>query len=145
MTIVEKGKTAGTGYQVGVRRTWPVSLERAWDWLMSPSGMSVWLEADVPERAAAGAAFATRDGVQCEVRVVNERENVRLRWRKPEWERASTVQVRTIAASPDKTTISFHQEQLADATTREAMKRHWESVSIRVGQALAMDDRTARP
>ncbi|WP_309122998.1 SRPBCC domain-containing protein [Paenibacillus sp.] len=145
MTSAEKGKTADAGYQVGVRRTWPVPLEVAWLWLVSPEGMSVWLDADAPRRAGAGVAFEARDGVRCEFRVVNERVNVRLGWRKPEWERSSTVQVRTIEASPDKTTISFHQDRLADAATREAMKRHWEDVSTRVGQALAEVERKARP
>ncbi len=136
MTNSEKGKTAAAGYQVGVRKTWPVGLADAWQWLISPEGMGVWLNADATEPATVGFVLQTRDGVSCEFRVANEETNVRLRWHKPEWERATTVQVRTIPVSSDRTTISFHQEQLPDAEAREAMKRHWEAVSADVGRAI---------
>ena len=52
MTNSEKGKTADAGYQVGVRKTWPVGLTDAWQWLISPEGMGVWLNADAEAREA---------------------------------------------------------------------------------------------
>jgi len=136
----EKGKTASAGFQAGVRRTWSIALEDAWQWLVSPEGMRVWLGADLQDRASEGLAFETKDGVNGEFRVVHERVNVRLRWRKPEWERPSTVQVRVIEAASGRTTFSFHQEQLPDAEAREAMKRHWEAVSADVGRAVEAAD-----
>jgi hypothetical protein len=38
------------------------------------------------------------------------------------------LQIRIIASSADKSTISFHQEHLADALVREDMKAHCEQV-----------------
>lgn len=33
------GQTVSTGFQVGVRRTFPISPEQAWTFLISPEGM----------------------------------------------------------------------------------------------------------
>lgn len=38
----------------------------------------------------------------------------------------STLQIRLLSNQPDKTTISFHQENLDHPDTREQMKLHWE-------------------
>ncbi|MFC4619507.1 hypothetical protein ACFO4N_12370 [Camelliibacillus cellulosilyticus] len=55
---------------------------------------------------------------------------MRLTWQKPEWTRPSTVQVRILPKDNGKTTISFHQEHLADPLVREDMKVYWENALI---------------
>jgi hypothetical protein len=45
------------------------------------------------------------------------------------------VQVRVVAASRG-TTISFHQDRLADAAARTAMRAHWEGVIARLAAIL---------
>ncbi|WP_372813959.1 hypothetical protein [Paenibacillus sp.] len=37
------GQTSSVGFQVGVRRTLPLSQEQAWRLLTSPEGLSWWL------------------------------------------------------------------------------------------------------
>lgn len=62
-----------------------------------------------------------------EIRVVKPLLQLRLTWKKEGWQRPSTIQIRILSKENNKTTISFHQEHLADQQIREEMKRYWES------------------
>lgn len=121
------GQTKNVGFQIGVRRTFAVSPQRAWEILTSAEGIKLWL-GDVPGlRLEQGALYKTRDGVQGEIRVVNPGGHFRLTWRAKGREKASTIQVRIIP-NAGRTTISFHQENLLDQAEREQMRQRWQSV-----------------
>ncbi|MCJ8013205.1 SRPBCC domain-containing protein [Paenibacillus sp. KQZ6P-2] len=125
---MEVGKTKSVGYQVGVRRTFPIRLEDAWQMVMSRSGMEIWLGELSSYDLNVGNKYITSSGISGEIRVVNENQNIRLTWKKEHWERASTLQIRTIEQKNDKCTISFHQENLSSLMDREEMKTRWEEV-----------------
>lgn len=127
-TMAEKqvGETASAGWQIGVRRTLPVTQEQAWELLMAPMGLALWLGRVEKLDLQVGERFTTAEGTTGELRVVKPLNQVRLTWQRPGWERASTLQIRCIPVGPEKTTISFHQEWLADGTVRAEMKARWE-------------------
>ncbi|WP_246021940.1 SRPBCC family protein [Paenibacillus zeisoli] len=122
------GQTAAAGFQVGVRRTFPIPVLEAWKLITSPKGLSIWLGEGGPIDVEVGQLFQTEEGISGEFRVVNELENLRLSWTAEHWAKSSTLQIRTIPAGDHKTTISFHQEKLSGPDVREAMKRRWEDV-----------------
>ena len=37
------GKTKDVGFQFGIRKTFPVSTEKVWDFLFSKNGLKIWL------------------------------------------------------------------------------------------------------
>lgn len=121
------GETAAAGVQIGVRRTLPISAEQAWNYLISPEGAKLWLGSTEQLVFAAGERFFSSEGLGGQFKVVKPQQQLRLRWQKPGWAKPSTLQIRLLPAKTG-TTISFHQEQLADLSTREEMKVHWESV-----------------
>ena len=120
------GQTKAVGFQIGVRRTFALPLEAAWQLIVSAEGMSIWLGHSDLAELRAGEQYCTADGIAGEIRVVNRAENIRLTWKPEGWDKPSTLQIRTIASGSDKTTISFHQEKLRDAAAREEMKARWE-------------------
>lgn len=130
------GKTALSGFQVGVRRTFPVSAEQAWMLLTSPEGVRLWL-GNVPETIfEQGARFHSMEGISGEFRIVKLFQQFRLRWKREEWEKPSTLQIRLLPSKSNGTTISFHQENLDHPHTRELMKHHWEDVLNMIGQRI---------
>ena len=121
------GQTENGTFQIGTRRTFPIDIDTTWLLLVSEPGLVVWL-GEVPEsgwRVVKGVSYATKDGTRGEIRVVNERVNIRLSWQPRNWSHASTVQVRVIPAAHSGTTVSFHQEGLVNVREREVMRRHW--------------------
>ncbi|WP_336784676.1 SRPBCC family protein [Paenibacillus sp. MMO-177] len=122
------GQTASAGFQIGVRRTLPISPEKAWAFLTSAEGLKLWIGNVKGISIEAGEAFQSAEGISGELRIVKPQQQLRLKWSKPGWEKPSTLQIRLISSHPEKTTVSFHQENLDHAATREQMKLHWEAV-----------------
>jgi uncharacterized protein YndB with AHSA1/START domain len=117
-----------TGFQIGVRRTFPINVEKAWDLITSAKGIKIWLGETSSFSLQIGQQYVTEDRISGEIRVINQFQNIRLTWKKENWVKSSTLQIRTIPNGKDKTTFSFHQENLLDISIREEMKNRWEDV-----------------
>lgn len=121
------GQTKSVGFQIGVRRTFPISQEQAWALITTTEGVRTWLGEGTSVIFEPGHKYHSKTGTG-EIRIVKPLEQLRLTWQKEEWSKPSTVQIRILPKERNKTTISFHQEQLSDQTVREEMKGHWERV-----------------
>lgn len=122
------GQTASAGFQVGVRRTFPISPEQAWEFLTSSEGLQLWIGNVSILKFNEGETFTSDEGITGQFKVVKPFRQLRLKWGKKGWNKPSTLQIRLISDKPDKTTISFHQENLDHPNTREQMKLYWEDV-----------------
>lgn len=131
----EVGRTQNAGYQAGARRTFSLSLEEAWNLLISRQGLEVWLGTSHLDKWETGLDFGGEDEVHGTVRVFKVYSHIRLSWQRRDWTGPSVLQVRIIPAGK-RTTISFHQEHLPDARLREEMKAHWHSVLDELGKNL---------
>ncbi|MGD9900676.1 MAG: SRPBCC domain-containing protein [Calditrichaceae bacterium] len=120
------GKTKSVGYQIGVRRTFDIKLESAWNFLISEEGLFTWLGSGSPINAVVGERYRLPDGTTGEFRVIKTNSHLRLTWHPQGWEKASTIQVRVLPAK-NKTTISFHQENLPGSVEREQRKTFYMS------------------
>ncbi|MBQ4899763.1 SRPBCC domain-containing protein [Paenibacillus sp. Marseille-P2973] len=135
------GQTKAAGFQIGVRRTFPVSREAAWAFLLSTEGLKLWLGDLSSLELEPGHQYTTEEGNFGELRVVKPLEQLRLTWQRKGWSQPSTLQIRLIPnpSHADKTTISFHQEKLTDAWAREEMKQHWEAVTAAIMEQVGTD------
>lgn len=132
------GKTKTQGWEIGVRRTFAVDTHEAWVLLTTQPGLGDWLGHGVDASAfAKGQRFVTDEGAQVEVRSYNEGSLIRMRWKPPEWDAASTLQLRVL---PTRTgsTISIHHEKLENGDQREAMRQHWSTVLDQLGARLGV-------
>lgn len=127
------GQTASTGFQIGVRRKLPISAYAAWQFLTSVEGLQLWIGRVSSLHVEVGESFTSQEGVTGEFRVVKPLQQLRLKWKRNDWDKPSTLQIRLLSDQPERTTISFHQENLSDALIREQMKQHWESVIDTIG------------
>lgn len=130
------GQTASAGFQIGVRRTLPIAKAQAWEALTSPDGLKLWLGDLAALPLEPKQRYTTVEGTTGEMRVVKPLEQLRLTWQPKGWPKASTVQIRFLSSNPTKTTISFHQEHLADVFVREEMRQRWEAVLNALSQAV---------
>ncbi|MBA4144697.1 MAG: ATPase [Cytophaga sp.] len=121
------GLTKSAGWEMGVRRTFPVSTEDAWRFLFSKNGLTIWLGKTKALGWKKGEPYVTSEGVEGVLKVFKEFSHVRLTWKRKAWAQFSTLQVRLIKTK-DKTTISFHQERLSNAAQRKEMLAHWTTV-----------------
>jgi uncharacterized protein YndB with AHSA1/START domain len=136
MTTRSIGNTKTQGWEVGVRRTLPVSAEKAWKLLMTQPGLGYWLGTGVELPFRKGDTFTTSEGTYGEIRSYNEGSLIRMRWQPREWDFESTLQIRV---TPAKTgaTISFHHERMRNGEQRAAMRQHWTETIDKLASLIA--------
>jgi uncharacterized protein YndB with AHSA1/START domain len=138
------GRTQDSGWEIGVSRTLPVGVDRAWSYLMSEPGLATWLGPGVVLPDRPGDPIVAEDGSTGELRSFHPAERVRLAWTPAGWDHPTIVQC-TISGSgshsgsgsAERTTIRFHQERLADSEERERQRGHWRQVLDRVEERLS--------
>lgn len=130
------GITAGAGVQIGVRRTLAVAREEAWQFLLSPDGLKLWLGGLPSLELKVKQKYMSVEGISGEIRSVEPYQKIRLTWQRKEWDNHSTLQLYLQSGKSGKTTISFHQEKLDDLYMREIMKEHWEQVLDLINEKL---------
>ena len=129
------GQTKDVGFQIGVRKTFSVPIEMAWDFLFSDKGLSTWLGKMNTENFGLDKPYKTKEGIEGKVNTFKPYSHIRLTWKSKNWTNTSTVQIRVIKAK-DKTTISFHQDKLLDSKQRVEMKIHWDKVIEKIKTEL---------
>jgi uncharacterized protein YndB with AHSA1/START domain len=97
------GKTKSQGWEIGVRRTFPVAPEKAWELLMTPPGLEYWLGHEAKLIYKKRATFKTREGTTGEIRSYGQGRLLRMTWQPPEWDFASTLQIRVNPAKSGAT------------------------------------------
>ena len=129
------GKTKDQGWEIGVRRTFPISTDHAWRLLTAQPGLGYWLGTGVEPAFKKGMTYATAEGTKGDVRSFSEGSLIRLRWQPPGWDFESTLQLRVTPAKSGAT-ISFHHERLENGDQREQMRRHWSDVLDKLAALL---------
>lgn len=117
------GQTKDIGFQFGIRKTIPISTEKAWDFLFSESGLKIWL-GNLKNELEIKKEYETENGISGLVRVFKAYSHIRLNWKLKKWENMSTVQIRVIGNSK-RATIAIHQEKLLGSEQRSEMKEYW--------------------
>ena len=120
------GKTKDVGFQFGIRKTFPVSTEKVWDFLFSENGLKIWL-GRLKSELEIKKEYETENGTKGLVRVFKANSHIRLSWKPKNWENMSTIQIRVIG-NQEKTTIAIHQEKLLNSEQRAEMKEYWNEI-----------------
>jgi len=119
------GVTKDAGVQIGVRKTVALEKEEVWGFLTSPQGLPLWLGDVSGFRLQKGYEFQSAEGITGKLTVVLPNQKLRMRWKLPEWEKPSRLQLLLLSVASGKTTVAIHQEMLEDVYVRELMRRFW--------------------
>ena len=128
------GQTKDVGFQFGIRKTFSISPEEAWQFLFSAIGLKIWL-GELNNPFEIDQSFKTESGIEGKIRVFKPNSHIRMSWKKSGWENESTLQIRVID-NKGRTTISFHQEKLSGPGQREEMKAYWRKVIDKLAETI---------
>ena len=121
------GETAEAGFEVGVQQTLPIPVAQAWELLLSPRGVAVWLGEAPDIEFGPGLEYRTVDGTHGEIRTVKAGGRLRLTWQPAGAISPSTLQI-SLAPSGERTSVRIHHEKLSDAAARSRLRLHWRGV-----------------
>lgn len=120
------GQTRDAGYEIGVQKTLPLSVKQAWDLLMSPKVLPVWLGVTKLDLQK-GALYRAKDGTTGEIRSLTPGKHIRLTVQLKGKKGHSTLQIYMLPAGKN-TSVRFHEERLESEKDRETRKAHWQKV-----------------
>jgi len=129
------GQTASQGWEIGIRRTFPIPPNQAWELLFTQPILGYWLDTKARLSFEKGDTYTAQTGITMTVSSVTTAKVIRMKWQLAGETNASTLQIRVIPAK-EKTTVSFHHEWLKDATERAAMKTFWENVLDKIAARI---------
>lgn len=135
MTGRPVGLTKDAGWEIGVSRTLPATVEEVWDLLVSPAGLAAWLGDGVTLPLERGATYRTRAGTVGEVRSARPEDRIRLTWQ-PAGRRAPAILQVAVVAAPGGCSVRFHAERLDDAGERERMRARLRAAIDRLADLL---------
>jgi uncharacterized protein YndB with AHSA1/START domain len=139
MSETPVGKTKTQGWEMGIRRTFPIAPDEAWKLLMTSPGLELWLGEGVTPPFKKGDTYQTTTKTSGEVRSVQEGSLLRMTWQPQGWDSASTLQLRVMQAK-NGATISIHHEKLQNGDQREEMLAHWSGVLDGIGDLIKPDE-----
>jgi len=121
------GKTKGQGWEIGIRKTFPVGTGRIWEALMTQPGLGYWLGNGVETEFQKGDTYKTTEGTTGDIRSYEAGRLIRVTWQPRDADLPSTLQIRIIPAKRGST-LSIHHEKLLNGEQRESMRQHWSSI-----------------
>lgn len=114
------GLTKDSGWQFGIRKTFPFNLEHVWKLFFSETGLKYW-----------------SDGVDQNFSTFKEYSHLRTKWKHAGFKENVNLQIRFIPSpTHDKTTISIHVDQLKDEGQREETKKYWSELIGNISELL---------
>lgn len=129
------GLTKGQGWEIGVRKTFPVGTGRLWEALMTQPGLGYWLGTGLNAEFEKGNTYKTTEGTTGDIRSFEAGRLIRMTWQPHDADSPSTLQIRVLPAKKGST-LSIHHEKLHNGEQRETMRKHWSSVMEKFAQLL---------
>lgn len=137
------GQTADGSFQVGASRTFPIGAGKLWRFITrSPFFFArvVGLNEDTHETSdldlekwndicrTAKSDFSSGNFSAGEITTWKAGSHLRIKLTVSSSDRPTILQIRVVALDENKSRLSFHQENMPDAKTRQQMKQHWKKI-----------------
>jgi activator of HSP90 ATPase len=128
-------KTKNLGFQYSIRKTFPVSVDRFWEFLLSEQGISVWLGTIDITDFELNKSFKTQEGIEGKITTFKPDCHFRMSWKPMHWEKPSIIEIR-ITNNKGRAAMVIHQTRFFELEKREEMKIYWERIVERIGVEL---------
>jgi activator of HSP90 ATPase len=128
-------KNKDLGFQVSVRKTFSVSTETMWEFLLSQSGIEVWLGKINIDDLEIQKTFISEEGIEGKLTVFIPNCHLRLKWKPKHWQKLSTVELR-VTNNKGRSSVVFHQTGFFEIEKIEEMRTYWKSIISNMNEVL---------
>lgn len=128
-------KNKDLGFQVSVRKTFSVSTETMWEFLLSQSGIEVWLGKINIDDLEIQKTFISDEGIEGKLTVFIPNCHLRLKWKPKHWQKLSTVELR-VTNNKGRSSVVFHQTGFFEIEKIEEMRTYWKSIISNMNEVL---------
>jgi activator of HSP90 ATPase len=126
------GLTKKVGFQFSIIRTYAVSTDAAWDFLLSEAGISIWLGKINFDDFELNNSLTTTTGVEAKITIFRADSHLRLAWKPAHWVNNSFIEIR-VFDTQGRTKIGLLHTHMTDAKQREEVKAYWGKIFQEIG------------
>ena len=130
-----KNKAKDLGFQVSVTKTFNVSPEVIWEFLLSEKGISIWFGEINIDDFEIQKPLITKNGIEGKLTVFVPNCHLRFKWKPNNWEKQSTVELR-VTNSKGKATIIFHHTGFFKIEQKEELRSYWKNIVSKINIEL---------
>jgi len=128
-------KNKPIGFQLGISKTFAVSYNVMWEFLLSEKGISVWLGEIDYNDFEINKKFITKKGIEGKLNVFKPDSHLRLAWKPKHWVKSSIIEMR-ITNSKGRAKIVFHHTNLYQLEQRTEVKEYWSDIILTIDNVL---------
>jgi hypothetical protein len=126
------------GFQVSVSKTFKVSTEVMWNYILSEKGMHTWLGEINIDDFEIQKQLTTKQGIEVKLTVFVTDCHLRFKWKPINFEKSSTVELRITSAN-GKAKVIFHHTEFYKIEQQEELRSYWKNVIIEMNFDLIND------
>jgi activator of HSP90 ATPase len=115
------------GFQYSIRKTFQVSVDVLWEFILSERGISIWLGTMDMADFELNRSFKTLEGIEGKITTFKPDCHFRMSWRPPHWDKPSIIELR-ITNYKGRASMVIHQTRFFEIEKREEMKVYWGNV-----------------
>jgi activator of HSP90 ATPase len=123
----EVKKVKDLGFQVSVSKTFKISAQRMWEFLLSEKGIHIWLGEINLDAFELKKEFVTKEGIEGKLTVFVPDCHLRFKWKPSNFEKTSTVELR-VTNTNGKAKIIFHHTGFYKIEQQEILRSYWKNV-----------------
>jgi activator of HSP90 ATPase len=130
------GLTKKVGFQFSIIRTYAVSTDTAWDFLLSETGVSMWLGKMNFDDFELDKSFTTAEEIEGKITIFKADSHLRLAWKPAHWGNNSFIEIRVFEAR-GRAKVGLLHTHMMDVKQREEVKVYWSKIFEEMGFELA--------
>jgi activator of HSP90 ATPase len=129
------GLTKNVGFQFSITKTCAVSVDAAWDFLLSESGVAIWLGTIDFQDFEWDNPFTTAEGIEAKITIFKADSHLRLAWQPRHWDNVSSIEIRVFDVK-GRAKIGLLHTRMLDVRQREEVKAYWGEIFEKMGIEL---------
>ena len=121
------GLTKNVGFQFSITKTCAVTVEEAWDFLLSESGVSIWLGSIDFQAFELNNPFTTAEGIEAKITLFKADSHLRLAWKPAHWNNNSFIEIRVLT-NKGRAKLGLLHTHMTSVEQREEVKAYWTEI-----------------
>jgi activator of HSP90 ATPase len=130
------GLTKNVGFQFSITKTCPVSVDEAWDFLLSESGVSMWLGYINFDDFELNNSLITKAGIEAKITIFKADSHLRLAWKPAHWDNVSFIEIRVLT-NGSRAKLGLLHTHMMSVAQREEVKAYWTKIFNKMALELA--------
>jgi activator of HSP90 ATPase len=129
------GLTKNVGFQFSITKTCAVSVDTAWDFLLSELGVAMWLGDIDFDDFELNNPLTTEAGIEAKITIFRANSHIRLAWKPRHWDNNSFIEIRVLT-NKGRAKLGLLHTHMVSIAQREEVKAYWTKVINKIALEL---------